>query len=736
MTFEALHKWVLYGVVVLGLLPIGTSGEVPLPFIVATFGATIASWFYEPPRQRIEARTRWWNLATVGAFLALAGVGWVTGNYLLYAVIFALLMVVTRLFQSRSSRDVFQLYGLSFIAMIAGAVINPTLSFVFIFIAYVVLLVWGLIFLHLQRDIEALNVAKAEAGERPSDLAWRARGLVTGRFLLGSSTLALAIFASSLLFFFFFPRLGMGFFFSQGRGSQSVSGFSDRIELGHFGTIKDSMQVVMRVEFPGDLDEAGRHLRMRGISFDHYDGRVWSKTSRETQELPQQKLGTWLRPPEQGAFKALPGERVTQRIYLEPLDMDQRMIFGQPRIARLAVDSPELNRLRLRRHQVRFFADGSGDVSTRVSNDVALRYTVDSYVQRRSATALSASDRATVPPSIAAVYLQLPERLDPAVSALAAQVTAGSATAFEKAVAIETFLLESYDYSTEGGHDPTRPLESFLFERKAGHCEYFASAMSIMLRTVGVPARPSNGFFGGVYNEFGRFYTVRQADAHSWVEVYFPSYGWVTFDPTPPSAVLVPAEGGVVGTFKAWFDSLRLQWYKWVVEYDLEKQLAFFRAVGDAMGSLRDIFPSPQGSARSRRAWGEGFKAWAKRPATWLAFGLPILLLLLWRFGILRRLWRALARMFQRGDVVPAGAAGALYHRMLKALTRQGVGRHPTETPRELATRLRTNGYEAADPVARITAAFEAARYAGREPERDLLDTLESDLGDVRRVKL
>ena len=735
MTFEALHKWVLYAVVVLGLAPIGLSGEVPLPFLVGTFGGVLASWFYDPPRQRLEARTRWWNLATVATFLVLAAFGWITGNYLLYAVIFALFMVVTRLYQSRSSRDVFQLYGLSFIAMIAGAVINPTLSFLFFFVGYVVLLVWGLILLHLQRDIESLNEAKAEAGERPADLAWRARGLITGRFLFGSSLLALGIFAASLVFFFFFPRLGMGFFFSQGRNAQSVSGFSDRIELGHFGTIKDNMRVVMRVEFPDDPEDEDRRLRMRGISFDHYDGRVWSKTTGEIQELRQQDLGTWVKPPAEGTYQRLPGARLRQRVYLEPLDMEQRMIFGQPRIMRLSVESPELNRLRLRRHQLRFFADGSGDLSTRVSNDVALRYLVDSRLQRPDPVELR-SAAGEIPPAIAAMYLQLPERLEAGVGDLARQVTVGATAPFDQVVAIERHLVDQYGYSTEGGHDPTRPLESFLFDRKEGHCEYFASAMALMLRTLGVPARPANGFFGGVYNSFGRFYTVRQADAHSWVEVYFAGYGWVTFDPTPPGAVLVPAEGGVVGTLEEWFDSLRLQWYKWVVEYDLEKQIAFFRAVGEQLGSLQDFFPKPKGSARSRRAWSEGFKEWASRPATWIVLGLPILLLLLWRFGLLRRLWRALRALVRRRDgPVPAGAAGALYHRMLRALSRQGVGRRSQETPRELASRLSSAKYAAADSVERLTTAFEAARYAGREPQAESLDGLERDVDQVRRTR-
>ena len=80
------------------------------------------------------------------------------------------------------------------------------------------------------------------------------------------------------------------------------------------------------------------------------------------------------------------------------------------------------------------------------------------------------------------------------------------------------------------------PLAHFLFETRAGHCEYFASAMTIMLRTLGIPTREVNGFLPGEYNDLGGDYIVRASDAHSWVEVYFPGNGWMTFDPTPPAA--------------------------------------------------------------------------------------------------------------------------------------------------------------------------------------------------------
>lgn len=731
MTFEMAHKLVTFGLVILGLLPLALSGEIPLPVVIATYGAVFAAWFYEAPIERVEAHSRAWTVGTIAALVALAVMGWVTDNWLLYAIFFSLVMVVTRLFQSRGSRDTYQLYGLTFVAVIAGAVVNPTLGFLGTFVGYVVLLVWGLILLHIQRDIEGLRAEQERLGEQVADLAWKARDLVTTRFLVGSSALALVVFAISLLVFFFFPRLGMGFFFSQGRQSQSVSGFSDRIELGHFGTIKDNMRVVMRVEFPQDRERADRTLRMRGISFDHYDGRVWSKSSTRSIELPREQLGVWQVLHTSTKQWELEASTVLQDIYLEPLEMDERMIFGIPRLEKLSIENPELDRLR--RHPVRFYQGTNGDLSTRVPADVAVRYSVESSAPRRDARLLNAAT-GELPNRITSTFLQLPAEMDPRVENLARAMTSEASTAFERAVAIERTLRSDYTYSTQGGHDRAAPLEDFLFGRREGHCEYFASAMVILLRSVGIPARPANGFYGGAYNEYGRFYAVRQADAHAWVEVYFPGYGWLTFDPTPPSAVLVPAQGGVLGSLEEWYDSLKLQWYKWVVEYDLEKQLAFFRSIGDAMGDLKKIFPQPKGNPRSRQAWRDGAKEWASRTSTWVVLLSPFLLAFLWHVGFFHLVLRLLKRLRPRRREVPDGAMSALYDRMMRNLERQGVGRGISETPRELAARLVAAEYEAADSVLRVTRGFEQARYAEREPSHEVLLDLEDHVERVREV--
>ena len=116
---------------------------------------------------------------------------------------------------------------------------------------------------------------------------------------------------------------------------------------------------------------------------------------------------------------------------------------------------------------------------------------------------------------------------------------------------------------------PHDPLANFLFERKQGHCEYFASSMAVMLRTLGIPSRVVNGFRTGEFNDVTSQYVVRASNAHSWVEAYFPNYGWVAFDPTPGAAIPVRTGWSRVTLY---VDALASFWREWVVNYDVGHQ--------------------------------------------------------------------------------------------------------------------------------------------------------------------
>jgi hypothetical protein len=148
------------------------------------------------------------------------------------------------------------------------------------------------------------------------------------------------------------------------------------------------------------------------------------------------------------------------------------------------------------------------------------------------------------PAWVTARYLQLPGSLPQRVRDLAREVAGDQATPFDQAVAIESFLREyAYNQSIDAPPAGRDPVDWFLFDYKEGYCTYYASAMALMCRALGVPARFAQGYAAGEYNPERGTYVVREADAHAWVEVFFPGYGWAEFEPTPSQPLIIRATG-------------------------------------------------------------------------------------------------------------------------------------------------------------------------------------------------
>ena len=154
---------------------------------------------------------------------------------------------------------------------------------------------------------------------------------------------------------------------------------------------------------------------------------------------------------------------------------------------------------------------------------------------------------------------------------------------------VERYLRGGGDYrytldqpDTEGKD----PLQVFLFEAKAGHCEYFSTAMAIMMRSLGLPARNVTGFLGADYNPYGDYYAVRNGNAHSWVEVFIDGR-WVTFDPTPASGQVFAAPSGLAVKMRQVIDAMRVRWAEYVVEYNIRDQAKALQGLAAWYRSLR-----------------------------------------------------------------------------------------------------------------------------------------------------
>jgi hypothetical protein len=274
---------------------------------------------------------------------------------------------------------------------------------------------------------------------------------------------------------------------------------------------------------------------------------------------------------------------------------------------------------------------------------------------------------------------------------------------------IESFLRSQYSYTLNlTGNAGDDPLPRFLFETKAGHCEYFASAMAVMLRTLGIPSREVNGFLPGEYNELGGDYIVRASDAHSWVEVYFPGSDWVVFDPTPAAPA---SPGGLMTTLARYVDWLQLTWTEWVIGYDFAHQVVLSQTLQRTSRNWRDQFHD--WFVRKQEASKGKLRAWQFRHAS-AGFAVPVALILILaglRFNWFTRAYRALRiSVFTRraGSVANPQLASLLYSELLRILRRHGLRRADTQTPLEFAMALQP---AVAPAVLEFTEMYSQARF-------------------------
>jgi len=272
----------------------------------------------------------------------------------------------------------------------------------------------------------------------------------------------------------------------------------------------------------------------------------------------------------------------------------------------------------------------------------------------------------------------LPPEITRRTRELARRITAGAVTEYDKALAIKAWLAANLSYTLVLA-DPglQEPVDFFLFDRKKGHCEYFASAFAVLARAVGIPTRQVNGFLGGEWNEYQSYVAVRAGDAHSWDEVYVPGAGWVTLDPTPPGNVDALGRGGAgwAARLGRLLDTARFHWNKWVIEYDLTSQLSLFRQVGGVV----------QSAARLVKRGAIGAKDAALANGQ-IALGLAAAIA---GVVVIRRRRRrvSLGGPRHRPRPRPRSPIAAIYDDVARLLTRAGVPREAAVTPRELADR-------------------------------------------------
>ena len=627
--------------------------------------AILIGWGHEQARARGAVRPALGYCLVGTAAVAIA----IDLFYLAYSLLdgmvhLLLFLILLRLFVRRGLRDLRDAALLSFFMLVAAASISFSLSFLVVFVVFLVLGTWMLILNHVVTELE-------QAGRGGAAGSSTRRVFFRGPLTRVSLVAAAITFALAGGLFFIIPRVGQAALPLRAQLGRMVTGFSDRVDLGSFGDIETDQSVVMRVYLtdervdPVTLPE----LRWRGVAFDQFDGRAWSSTGTPRRYVRRGAGGDFGIGLPRGR-----GPVLRQEIFLEPMGTDA--VFGAPRMLRLELQSPTL------------VVDDMSGVSTS-SATARLHYVVESELEETLRPAAPAARRGPGLPALSADerarFLQLPA-LSSDIARLAREAAAGARDPELVARRIGAFLSTNYRYTLALRRETERPpLEEFLFVRRSGNCEYFAAAMAVMLRSEGIPSRVVAGFQHGEWNPYGRYYMVRLSDAHSWVEAYVEGRGWAAFDPSPRGEVAAAAPGSV----SLYLDAARMRWYRYVINWSLGDQVHLAASVHRQATDVRVGFSWP--------------RHWRVSPAVLAAGAALGGLALVWLLGR-----RGLAG---RGAGRPAASVPAFYLRALRLLARRGLAPEAAETARQFATRVGAAAPERAEPFARLTRHYERARF-------------------------
>jgi hypothetical protein len=696
------HKAATYLMVGAAFIAMTSGGGVsPLAWVVGAVGLP-ASWFCERPRIEHKGWHLGFTLASVCMLLYTGLSAIATTDVLTSSADLLIWLVVAKACNRRASRDWLQLYLLAFLMLVSGSVLNLDLIYGVCFLTFVLAATWALALFHLRRELEEQHAVAARGGTVASgaslEAALASRSVVDRRFFTTTGGVSLLLFVGTALFFLSIPRVGLGFMF-KGRTGRSMIGFSEEVRLGGHGRIKDDKTVVMRATLPPALGgRSAPHVHWRGVSFDMYSRGQWSRSRKSLATSYRQEIVSTTKgrrimntPFTLGReTEELMQAGVLQDIWLDPLDSDVLFAAAQPLV--FETGFPARNRS--------LPPQFNDDI--RLPHSAAVHYQVWSNFDHPPVDQLRA-DSGAVPARLAG-YLQLPVEITARTRDLARTITAGLDNNWDKAQAITDWLTGNLRYTLEL-EDPgaQEPVDFFLFDRKEGHCEYFASAFVILARAVGIHARNVNGFLGGEWNEYDRYVAVRAGDAHSWAEVYFPSHGWVTFDATPSAQADQLGRGGsgALDRLRRFMDTLRFQWSRWVIEYDLASQLGLFRDIGSALKGAGRALKASVASARTW-LWGQG---WLLAPLLLLVVAIAA-----WR------LRRRSSSKKQRRDRAGRTPVGRIYLRLRQRLVAHGVPLQAAQTPREIAQRFSQDHHDAAPQLAQLTELYYAAEYGPSTP--------------------
>lgn len=717
MTFNALFRIFFFQIMAAGFLPVLLNGRID-PFSGTAWLILLITGYFRGERTAEKIKTfsgTTVTLITLGFVLLFLGeLSLNDGDIILSIIHLAMAVSLVKLFTIRSLRDYLYLFLISFGFLLISTTFTINPGFL---AAAGWFMICGMICMML---LEIRNASRRFSRPRPEpentgkDIPPAVS--LTGRLALPPRSLfvlGLVMFLVIILLtgptFAVLPRMFWSFWHLDLLNHQNLSGFSESTRLGDLTSIRDNSTVVMHVKTDIPPDELPPDLKWRGIALDQYDGRGWSIASQDLTPIPFEVGGLY-----HLGERRRPERMLRQEFFLEPLS--SRVIFMAWRPVGI---TPDL---------LTVFRTTTGSYfSTQLASNKS-RYTVYSDIYQPPPD-IRSSPPAPLPARISPVLLAIPQR-SARLEALVNLATANAVSPYAKALALKDLLGRQCQYSTEVPAAPAGqdPVEFFVLDHRRGHCEYFASALAIMLRYAGIPSRVVNGFQRGDLNFFSRSFTVRQSHAHSWTEAWFAGAGWTALDATPPAPEL--SRLPIWRTLRDIVDYLDYFWATSVVSYDARDQARLVHSLRNQWREWRD----------SVAGW---FSGWKDRARQWsgrlmlevtgrLSSGTgwltPLLAasLALAIFFARRRL--AVLIHFRRGlKTTPRQQlATLLYRRFLKLAARRGYRPPPQQTPREFIRQL--PAVLPADLLDGFVDIYYRLRFDPGCPEPDLIRELETRL--------
>jgi protein-glutamine gamma-glutamyltransferase len=703
LSLDNYFKACSYLLFIVGFTTLVLTGKVDTVSIVLYGLALILSWSSDHPESRLQISPNTANILAI-AFLGFIYIDWrlLSQSFVGPLIHYGLFISTFNLFKIKTDRDWVFLYLITIFQVLLAATLTIDIAFIAMLVLFVLIALATLEAFEIKRSRAEVDLPQEER------LLGRWGQLVLGGRVgyLISITLVMVVLISLIAapIFLLLPRANAGFMAQQfGTTTVSLTGFSDIVELGDVSNIKKNTQVVMNVRVKNaDGKPAPIGKKWRGVTLSSYDGKRWRDVRQYLRGPVRPQNGRYqLAQPRTG------GEILEQTFYIEPLNTPVVFVATEP-----LVINDKLSVL----YRLRSDALMTDDHSYR-----QISYTAYSNVALPPLAKLR-QDEGEYPKDIIDTYLQLPD-INPRIGELARQVTINANSRLEKAQLLERHLKNSYGYTLNLRRtSESDPIADFLFNIKEGHCEYFASSMVLMLRNLGVAARIVNGFQPGEYNEVSGTYTVRQSDAHSWVEVYFPENDfWMEFDPTP-SLGLNQYTNNLSNQVSKYFAAIRLLWVDYVVAYDSQRQSYLASTIQQTVLGYKQQAESWQ--SQLRRSWNNSYAKlpnWNTPAVKYGLVGIVVLLmvvavalgrldrLLLQSPQLLAGFWGQLLLPWLRWQSRhnPQQSAVLFYNEML-AIVRQRLGLEKAlgETPLEfaLATEL--------PAVSIITSYYNQVRYS------------------------